>query len=112
MNDKKQVQQGDIWFEETKIPKDAIEIKDKKDGVFAYGEGHHVHIAADPSAVKFFVYNSKNYARFTKRMKVRHDNVNGSEGEHIGLEMLSTDYEYGNIVEMDHFAKLQRKVVD
>lgn len=109
---KKQMQQGDIWFEETKIPKDAIEIKDKKDGVFAYGEGHHVHIASDPTAVKFFKWNEKTYVRVTKPIRVKHDNVNGAKGEHEGLEMLQTDYEYGSIVEMDHFAKLKRIVVD
>ncbi len=106
------VQQGDIFFEECKIPKGAIEIEGKKDGVFAYGEGHHVHIAANPAAVKFFKFEDKTYARFLKPTNIRHDNVNGAKGEHEGLQMLATDYEYGNIVEMDHFAKLQRKVVD
>lgn len=111
-NKKQQVQQGDIFFEESKIPKGAMEITDKKDGVFAYGEGHHVHVAANPAAVKFFKYEDKTYVRFLKPSKVHHDNVNGARGEHEGLEMLQADYEYGNIVEMDHFAKLQRKVVD
>lgn len=108
----KQVQQGDIFFEECQIPKGAIEVKDKKDGVFAYGEGHHVHVAANPAAVKFFTFNEKTYVRFLKPTSVHHDNVNGARGEHEGLKMLQTDYEYGNINEMDHFAKLQRKVVD
>lgn len=104
-------QQGDVWFEETKIPTEAVEIE-KKDGVFAYGEGHHVHKASSPQDVKFFKFNDKTYARFLKPMRVRHDNINGSYGEHEGLQMLATDYEYGHVQEVDHFAKLIRKVVD
>jgi len=109
---KKQVQQGDIWFEETSIPEGAVEILDKEDGVFAYGEGHHVHQASIPSEVKFYRYNDKTYARFLKPMKVKHNNINGGSGEHEGLQMLATDYEYGNVQEVDHFSKLVRKVID
>lgn len=107
----KQVQQGDIFFEQATIPEGAEEIE-KPDGVFAYGEGHHVHKASIPDAVKFFKYNDKTYARFLKPMNVRHDNVDGSHGEHEGLKMLATDYEYGHVQEVDHFAQLARKVVD
>lgn len=108
----KQLQQGDVWFEEAKIPDGAVEITEKKDGVFAYGEGHHVHQASIPDAVKFFTYNDKTYARFLRPVSVKHNNVNGGHGQHEGLKLLATDYEYGHVREVDHFAKLARKVVD
>lgn len=112
MEKKQQVQQGDVWFEQSQIPEGAEEITDKKDGVFAYGEGHHVHVASDITATKFFKFKEKTYVRFLKPIEVRHDNVNGAKGEHEPLKMLQADYEYGHVNEMDHFAKLQRKVID
>lgn len=108
---KQQKQQGDIWFEEAKIPEGAEPVENKE-GVFAYGEGHHVHVASNPAAVQFFKFNDKTYVRVTKPVIARHVNINGSEGEHTGIELLSTDYEYGHVQEVDHFAKLVRKVVD
>jgi len=104
-----QFQQGDVWFESAEIPSDAQPIKG---GVFAEGEGHHIHRAATPAHVALYTKGGIQYARVAAELTVEHVTPGGRKGEHDPITLPIGDYQFGQIVEYDYLNEMARAVID
>ncbi len=105
-----QKQQGDVIFKTVQVlPKGA---KKLKGAVFAEGEGHHLHRAADAANVALYEIDGIKYAKVKARTTVEHVTPSGLKGERNPITLEPGVYQFGQVVEYDYLAEMNRTVVD
>lgn len=109
---KTQIQQGDLFFQKVRSLPAGAEKAEKQTGVFAEGEGHHVHRAATVGDVEIYFKDGVKFARVLAPLTVEHVTPDGRPGEHYSVSLEPGVYQFGQVVEYDYLAEMAREVVD
>lgn len=101
------VQQGDVVFVKVEQIPEGTKLSEKFDGVVQHGEvtGHAHRLSGKEYDMYEFFEEGRRYLRIKEDSDLSHE-------EHHTIKLPKGDYEVRIVREMDHFAKLERPVVD